>query len=1219
MITLEDIERLKSYFLSKLGGVLNGGVKPDITDTHDLGESSKRWNIIYAKEVIADNLTGEVGEVTNADTVDGFHAYAAGSAAPSALVALDALGVFPTGVYNEALLKDGTRALEGNLDVVSGATIDGIDVGLHDHTGEVGGAQLTHGNLLGMDADDHPQYTQRGQDEIITGDWMFTHLSDRSAGWVFLPDDKIFKAVPYNLVLKANETEASIGIGTPSGGDFPIYLLDNTSETSVRIGLTTTAINLSGSDTTYRFWTGNSGGAAASFYIKADGSIKASSGLIGGWNLGASTIYSDTLVLTSGTYPKITGGASTYRSTTPGFFLGSNSGTYVFFVGDYDTQYIDWDGSGLTIKGTLQSPGFASGISGWKIDQAGNAEFNNVSVRGSIVATVFEKALISAHAGSLIVTKSASTLAADCVVPSSGTWSLTVKKQNGAAPFSSGDIIRIKDISGDTWMVVDTGAASGDNWIYTATYQSGTRPYTYKEGFAAIDYGVSGDGGVITTADLTNAPYISVFTHAGSPWSALTEKARLGNLSGITGASGFGLSSENCFLEGTLIAGKGSVVLDDEGLHITHADTAISMEDAGLRYSRIFNNISDLSTGPWEVVLETGKPTGNIVVNGGFETGSLSGWTAVSSSVSTAAKRTGSYGLNMSYLSPGSASVQSSSFAAVTAGEQYTFELFFRMEWGETVAPVIVATVMWYTSGDAYISSNSVGREVKLYQCAPGGGPHEWERLTGTFMAPPTAAKMKVKIELNFGSATAYVDDISLSALTYGTVFKVSSSSTSRGASIAGNFDILNFPSTSNQLRFLDNGNSIGYIKAQQVDAVIEGDITIQSGAVSASQASLELNAAGDSVVTTVLLQSSPQKVSIYGDLSVLIPGDTGDITATGHIKAGGGLYVGNSGGTAVTGTIIATGNLILGSTTAPSMSPGIRFNDVQIYRYDSTTLYTPNNLSAGGNLKNVGNMQCDGGLVVGSTSAPAYAGDVAITGGLCVGYGDWDSGAGTLTVRYSGRFGSCVVLGDHAQAPPASSVLAMLKEQDSQGTIPSGYGAMYAATPGFPMWKNDYGALVPMFVGRIPLDFYNGNLSTATKTTINTHPVLGMSADGLSISDIGYVPLPKGWLTAPTVKMNFWWAPTDTNTGNVVFSFALYRQQHGQVLGTSACATGSITTQAPGVANQVKKESVTLSAFSGLAEGDSLWIRFYRNGPSGSDTYTNAIGLLSAELSVID
>ena len=90
---------------------------------------------------------------------------------------------------------------------------------------------MVHGDLAGLDADDHPHYTQRAQDEIVTGDWMFTHLQDRSAGWLFLPDDKIFKAVPHNMIFKATADEASLGIGayTGSPSEYAIYLYDDDS------------------------------------------------------------------------------------------------------------------------------------------------------------------------------------------------------------------------------------------------------------------------------------------------------------------------------------------------------------------------------------------------------------------------------------------------------------------------------------------------------------------------------------------------------------------------------------------------------------------------------------------------------------------------------------------------------------------------------------------------------------------------------------------------------------------------------------------------------------------------------------------------------------------------------------------------------------------------------------------------------------------------------
>lgn len=97
MISLQDVKQLAVYFLSKAGGVLSGSVTPDTTEVYDLGATTKKWNNIYAKNVVADSLTGSL---TNADTVDTFHA----SSTPTAgyLLALDGTSKFPIGALPNA-------------------------------------------------------------------------------------------------------------------------------------------------------------------------------------------------------------------------------------------------------------------------------------------------------------------------------------------------------------------------------------------------------------------------------------------------------------------------------------------------------------------------------------------------------------------------------------------------------------------------------------------------------------------------------------------------------------------------------------------------------------------------------------------------------------------------------------------------------------------------------------------------------------------------------------------------------------------------------------------------------------------------------------------------------------------------------------------------------------------------------------------------------------
>lgn len=115
---------------------------------------------------------------------------------------------------------------------------------------------------------------------------------------------------------------------------------------------------------------------------------------------------------------------------------------------------------------------------------------------------------------------------------------------------------------------LDTGVTSIDhiqitvnyviqNNIYTVTrdkasdYGADTNP-TWKKGATIVNYGQSGDGGVYMTASESNAPYLSIFTHAGSPWTTQTTRVRLGNLNGFLSYSsdyyGIGIGESTKYL-----------------------------------------------------------------------------------------------------------------------------------------------------------------------------------------------------------------------------------------------------------------------------------------------------------------------------------------------------------------------------------------------------------------------------------------------------------------------------------------------------------------------------------------------------------------------------------------------------------------------------------------------------------------------------------------------
>jgi hypothetical protein len=66
------------------------------------------------------------------------------------------------------------------------------------------------------------------------------------------------------------------------------------------------------------------------------------------------------------------------------------------------------------------------------------------------------------------------------------------------------------------------------------------------------------------TASEDDSPYLDILTHSGSPWSSISTKVRLGNLSGISdedfggSLSGYGLYAENVYLKGKMIITGGN-------------------------------------------------------------------------------------------------------------------------------------------------------------------------------------------------------------------------------------------------------------------------------------------------------------------------------------------------------------------------------------------------------------------------------------------------------------------------------------------------------------------------------------------------------------------------------------------------------------------------------------------------------------------------------------
>jgi hypothetical protein len=113
----------------------------------------------------------------------------------------------------------------------------------------------------------------------------------------------------------------------------------------------------------------------------------------------------------------------------------------------------------------------------------------------------------------------------------------------------------------------------------------GTDPI-WAKGTAIVKYGQSGAGGIILAGTGTNSPYMDIFTHAGSPWSATTTRARIGNITGLAGVTGtqYGLWTDNGFFSGVVNAGGGKVILDANGMSATTADHSSIQSTARLTF-----------------------------------------------------------------------------------------------------------------------------------------------------------------------------------------------------------------------------------------------------------------------------------------------------------------------------------------------------------------------------------------------------------------------------------------------------------------------------------------------------------------------------------------------------------------------------------------------------------------------------------------------------------
>jgi len=276
---------------------------------------------------------------------------------------------------------------------------------------------------------------------------------------------------------------------------------------------------------------------------------------------------------------------------------GEITGSQVLFTGGTVGGFTITDtlitASNLEISsdGTIQTPNFADGVRGFQITAAGNgsAQFENIKIRGTLRTTVFEKESVNAVGGQLWVANS--TALSQSVT--SGETTMSVENVTG---FEVGEILLIKKVDGtgfnSEYVLIEsssrTDAASDTNLTgkinVVRGYSSGlptgsdvtwvselaSTAQDYSDGQVLVSTGKQDTGWILLNASPNNTytPYIDIVERTGSGVYDYELKARLGDLSGLSSTqllgnnpatAGFGLFSENVFLQGGITATYGSI------------------------------------------------------------------------------------------------------------------------------------------------------------------------------------------------------------------------------------------------------------------------------------------------------------------------------------------------------------------------------------------------------------------------------------------------------------------------------------------------------------------------------------------------------------------------------------------------------------------------------------------------------------------------------------
>jgi hypothetical protein len=350
------------------------------------------------------------------------------------------------------------------------------------------------------------------------------------------------------------------------------------------------------------------------------GKITATEGAIGGWSIASSQLSSisstggikidsankqialrtgsavDTTIMTFGNLGSdkmgIRGRDPNDRSKIL-FKLGEDGN----IIGGFTITDTKITGNNIIIDsaGSIQTSDYASDLKGWKISAANNGflEVENAKIRGTLSTAVFEKETVNAVGGQLYVANS-TTLTSSIAKPAGNYLPTdTTMSVINVSGFAVDEILSLKKVSptgfSTEYIRIESASRndassetdlSGDIFVIRGYSGSTPQPSSSLGGLASRAQSYSGSQVIVSTGKIgtgfirLNAnpndpatPYMDIVERTGSAIYDVELKARLGDLSGLANSDlvfgnsdpGFGLATDNVFLQGGITATFGSI------------------------------------------------------------------------------------------------------------------------------------------------------------------------------------------------------------------------------------------------------------------------------------------------------------------------------------------------------------------------------------------------------------------------------------------------------------------------------------------------------------------------------------------------------------------------------------------------------------------------------------------------------------------------------------